>query len=81
MAQREGHRHFESHIFFDGAVKDRNPTDFVLKLVSLIPSTLGKNFNKTFINSSIRIYSVGVGVRGGVSYVRSSNMFYVKVFI
>ena len=76
MAQREGHRHFESHIFFDGAVKDRNPTDFVLKLVSLIPSTLGKNFNKTFINSSIRIYSAGV--RGGFSDVRSSKMFTLK---
>ena len=42
MARGEGQRRFESHIFFDGAVKDRNPTDFVLQLVALVQSTLGK---------------------------------------
>lgn len=35
-------RHFESHIFFDGAVKYRNPTDFVLQLVALLQPTLSK---------------------------------------
>ncbi|XP_045184960.2 uncharacterized protein LOC123542969 isoform X2 [Mercenaria mercenaria] len=41
LAQGDGGRHFESHVFFDGAVKDKNPTDFVLQLVSLVESTLG----------------------------------------
>ena len=45
MARGEGQRHFESHIFFDGAVKDRNPTDFVLQLVALVESTLGTSYN------------------------------------
>lgn len=40
LAQSSGGRHFESHVFFDGAVKDKNPTDFVLQLVSLVETTL-----------------------------------------
>ncbi|XP_052268476.1 chitin synthase chs-2-like [Dreissena polymorpha] len=40
-AQTDGTRHFESHIFFDGAVKDVNPTDSVLMLVSLAEEELG----------------------------------------
>lgn len=42
QAQSAGGRHFESHVFFDGAVKDKIPTEFVLQLVSLVESTLGK---------------------------------------
>ena len=42
MARGECQRRFESHIFFDGAVKEGNPTDFVLQLVALVESTLGK---------------------------------------
>lgn len=41
LAQSSGGRHFESHVFFDGAVKEKNPTEFVLQLVSLVESTLG----------------------------------------
>ncbi|KAH3868273.1 hypothetical protein DPMN_031415 [Dreissena polymorpha] len=41
-AQTDGTRHFESHIFFDGAVKDVNPTDSVLMLVSLAEEELGQ---------------------------------------
>lgn len=37
----EGDRHFESHIFFDGGVKDMVPSEFVLQLVGLLESTLG----------------------------------------
>lgn len=40
-AQAEGDRHFESHVFFDGGVKDKNPSERVLQLVSLLKSTLG----------------------------------------
>ena len=40
--QKESRHVFESHIFFDGAVKDRNPTDFVLQLVALVQETFGK---------------------------------------
>ncbi|KAH3868290.1 hypothetical protein DPMN_031433 [Dreissena polymorpha] len=40
-AQTDGTRHFESHIFFDGAVKKVNPTDSVLQLVSLAEEELG----------------------------------------
>ncbi|XP_052242760.1 chitin synthase chs-2-like isoform X5 [Dreissena polymorpha] len=42
-AQTDGVRKFESHIFFDGAVKDVNfnPTDFVLQLISLAEEELG----------------------------------------
>ena len=42
---KPNNRHFESHIFFDGAVKYRNPTDFVLQLVALLQPTLSKNQN------------------------------------
>ncbi|XP_052786290.1 uncharacterized protein LOC128221729 [Mya arenaria] len=41
LAQAKGNRHFEAHVFFDGAVKDRNPTEFVLQLVSLAETVLG----------------------------------------
>ncbi|XP_052786371.1 uncharacterized protein LOC128221808 [Mya arenaria] len=41
LAQAKGNRHFEAHVFFDGAVKDRNPTEFVLQLVSLVETVLG----------------------------------------
>ncbi|OWF56620.1 Chitin synthase 1 [Mizuhopecten yessoensis] len=34
-------KYFESHVFFDGGVKDRTPTDFALQLISLLPDTLG----------------------------------------
>ncbi|XP_033747575.1 uncharacterized protein LOC117332686 [Pecten maximus] len=34
-------KYYESHIFFDGGVKDRTPTDFALQLISLLPDTLG----------------------------------------
>ena len=40
--QRDSRHDFESHIFFDGAVKKTNPTDFVLQLVALVQETLGK---------------------------------------
>ncbi|KAL4216723.1 hypothetical protein ACF0H5_024446 [Mactra antiquata] len=43
VAQSEGGRHFESHIFFDGAVKEKHPTEFVLQLVSLVESTFSVN--------------------------------------
>ena len=42
QGESESRRHFESHVFFDGAVKDRNPTDFVLQLVALVQETFGK---------------------------------------
>lgn len=35
-------RHFEAHIFFDGAVKDGHLTDFALQLVSLVDTSLGE---------------------------------------
>ncbi|KAL5019917.1 hypothetical protein ScPMuIL_002809 [Solemya velum] len=41
QALSEGDRHFESHIFFDGGVKEMVPSEFVLQLVALIESTLG----------------------------------------
>ncbi|KAH3730566.1 hypothetical protein DPMN_056556 [Dreissena polymorpha] len=40
-AQTDGVWKFESHIFFDGAVKDVNPTEFVLQLISLAEEELG----------------------------------------
>ncbi|XP_052786209.1 LOW QUALITY PROTEIN: uncharacterized protein LOC128221647 [Mya arenaria] len=40
-AQAKGNRHFEAHVFFDGAVKNRHPTKFVLQLVSLVETVLG----------------------------------------
>ena len=45
--QKESRHDFESHIFFDGAVKysdptDCVPTDFVLQLVALVQETFGK---------------------------------------
>lgn len=54
MAQAAGGRHFEAHIFFDGAVKDRNPTEFVLQLVTLVETVLGNYF----------IFSKGKQVKG-----------------
>lgn len=47
-AQAAGGRHFEAHIFFDGAVKDHHPTEFVLQLVSLVESVLGRYINTVF---------------------------------
>lgn len=47
-AQAAGGRHFEAHIFFDGAVKDHHPTEFVLQLVSLVESVLGMYINTVF---------------------------------
>ena len=41
QAQAASDREFEAHVFFDGAVKERNPTAFVLQLVSLVESVLG----------------------------------------
>ncbi|KAL3887259.1 hypothetical protein ACJMK2_027203 [Sinanodonta woodiana] len=41
-AQSVGHKHFQSHIFFDGGVnKDSSPTDFALQLIGLLNTTLG----------------------------------------
>lgn len=42
-AQAEGERCFESHIVFDGGVKQRELSEFALVLVSLLESTLGKD--------------------------------------
>lgn len=40
-AQTHSDKYFESHVFFDGGVKDKTPTDFALQLISLLPETLG----------------------------------------
>lgn len=42
MAATDDVKHFEAHIFFDGAVKDSEPTSHVLHLVSLVEKHLGK---------------------------------------
>lgn len=39
-AQHRSVRHFEAHIFFDGGVKETQPTEFALQLLSLLPETL-----------------------------------------
>ena len=41
LAQRRGERHFESHIFFDGGVRDTVLSEFALQLISLLKSSLG----------------------------------------
>ncbi|WAR30086.1 hypothetical protein MAR_003654 [Mya arenaria] len=46
LAQAKGNRHFEAHVFFDGAVKDRNPTEFVLQLVSLVETVLATDHER-----------------------------------
>ncbi|KXJ20581.1 Chitin synthase 6 [Exaiptasia diaphana] len=40
-ARLKSERNFESHIFFDGAVKGNVLNDFVLQLIALVPKTLG----------------------------------------
>ncbi|XP_021377869.1 uncharacterized protein LOC110465974 isoform X2 [Mizuhopecten yessoensis] len=40
-AKAHSDKYFESHVFFDGGVKEKTPTDFALQLVSLLPETLG----------------------------------------
>ncbi|XP_033725123.1 uncharacterized protein LOC117315086 isoform X2 [Pecten maximus] len=39
-AQAHSDKFFESHVFFDGGVKEKTPTDFALQLISLLPETL-----------------------------------------
>ena len=39
-ARQGSKRQFESHVFFDGAVKGDVLNDFVLQLISLVPKTL-----------------------------------------
>ena len=47
ITQSKTERHFESHIFFDGAIEDGKSSDFVLQLVELVLEIFGKKDLKT----------------------------------
>lgn len=49
-AQHRSVRHFEAHIFFDGGVKETQPTEFALQLLSLLPETLGLSVYSSISN-------------------------------
>lgn len=84
LAQSVGGRHFESHIFFDGAVKDKNPTDFVLQLVSLVESTLGvraEHCSKTMTPYGMSLgweLNVPNGKKGMILRIHLKDNFKVK---
>ena len=47
ITQSKTERPFESHIFFDGGIKDEKESDFVLQLVELVQEIFGKIDLKT----------------------------------
>ncbi|XP_060075146.1 uncharacterized protein LOC132554839 [Ylistrum balloti] len=55
-AQAHSDKYFESHVFFDGGVKEKTPTDFALQLISLLPETLGVDI--TMVTRTMTTYGM-----------------------
>ncbi|XP_052265046.1 uncharacterized protein LOC127867732 isoform X2 [Dreissena polymorpha] len=76
-AQTDGVRKFESHIFFDGAVKDVNPTDFVLQLISLAEEELG--VTATFCTRTRTPYGLSVSWNLNTPHTNSNMVFKIHL--
>lgn len=52
LARANDDRFFESHVIFDGGIRNKNISEFALQLLTLLKETLGRIFISIVFNQS-----------------------------